>query len=460
MPLSAESVLALARELCAFRTGVVALENEALFERIAAEVPLTVRRYASGSSRNGWLVPDLWRVHRAMLSRDGREVFDFGRNALGVAEYSRSFRGTLSLEELRERLVTNPELPHAHVYHCMWQYRPWEADWALSLPHELAQRLEPGEYELDLVTSYEPGEMLVGDLEIPGRSERTLVFNAHTCHPHMANDGMAAVAVLVRLAQWLLERDNQYSYRFVFAPEHLGTVFWLAERDEEELDRMVAGAFCEMPGVTEPLTVASTFLGGQPLDLAFRNAARHSGAEHRLVGWRRGPGNDETVWEAPGYEVPFVQVARCREAPPWFPEYHSDLDAPALVDLDALGEFVDVFRTAVEIAEGDAIPHRRFDGIVCLSNPQYDLYFERPDPAVEKNLAPDSEKWGYLLDCLLRYLDGDTTVLEIAERHDLPFGPLLAYLRRFEAKGLVELEHAPIERLPVRRLSARGSATR
>ena len=73
---------------------------------------------------------------------------------------------------------------------------------------------------------------------------------------------------------------------------------------------------------------------------------------------------------------------------------------------------------------------------------------ERPDPAVE---APpeDSEKWGYLADSLLRYFDGETTVLDIAERHDLPYNEVYEYVQRFEEKGLVRLEHAPIERLPI-----------
>ena len=65
-----------------------------------------------------------------------------------------------------------------------------------------------------------------------------------------------------------------------------------------------------------------------------------------------------------------------------------------------------------------------------------------------KNLAADAEKWGHLLDCLFRYFDGRTTILEIAERHDLPFDRLRRYIERFEAKGLVHLERTEIAREP------------
>ena len=164
--------------------------------------------------------------------------------------------------------------------------------------------------------------------------------------------------------------------------------------------------------------------------------------------WRKGAGNDETVWEAPGYEVPFVELTRCEEQFAPFREYHSSLDTPDLMDAAQLEETLLVLQKTIEALEGDAVIHRRFDGLICLSNPEYDLYLERPDPAVTKNLAADAEKWGHLLDCLFRYFDGRTTILEIAERHDLPFDRLRRYINRFEAKGLIHLERTEIAREP------------
>ena len=118
------------------------------------------------------------------------------------------------------------------------------------------------------------------------------------------------------------------------------------------------------------------------------------------------------------------------------------------MDPAQLEETLLVLQKAVEALEGDAVIHRRFDGLICLSNPEYDLYLERPDPAVIKNLAADAEKWGHLLDYLFRYFDGRTTILEIAERHDLPFDRLRRYIERFEAKGLIRLERTEIVREP------------
>lgn len=114
----------LVRDLCAPRAAAVGDDNERLFCRIAAELPLKMFRFHSGDAHNGWRVPQNWRVSRAKLYRDNVEVFDGLSHTLGVAYYSKPFTGELSWEELQPHLVTNPALPGAYMFHCEWQYRP------------------------------------------------------------------------------------------------------------------------------------------------------------------------------------------------------------------------------------------------------------------------------------------------------------------------------------------------
>ncbi|MGJ4932281.1 DUF4910 domain-containing protein [Bradyrhizobium sp. HKCCYLS2038] len=439
-------MIELTRDLCRYATGVVADENELLFARIAKELPLAIHRFNSGDTFNGWSVPQNWRVRRALIKRGDKVVFDGIANTLGVARYSKSFAGSLDWDELRPHLVTHAELPDAYVFHCMWQYRPWQADWAMSVPDSVFQQLGPGRYDVDLETEYAPGEMLVGVSDKPGSSDQIVVFQSHSCHPHMANDGFAGSAVIIRLMQELSKRETFYTYRFVVGPEHIGTVFYLRDMPQSERDRICCGVFEEMPGTEGPVKLASTFLGDQLVDRAFSHAAKQYSSAFVNVPWRQGAGNDETVWEAPGYEVPFLELTRSEDLMRPFREYHTDLDGPDLMSAARLEEMLLVMRKAVDIFENNCRIWRNFDGLICLSNPTYDLYMERLDPAVAKDLPEDSEKWGYLLDCLLRYFDGSMTVLDIAEKHDLPFERVLSYIRKFADKGLVTLEFVPMAR--------------
>src|SRR6185437_6042998 len=242
--------------------------------------------------------------------------------------------------------------------------------------YRIYETLGPGRYDIDLETEYLPGEMLVAQHDKKGRGEGIVVFHSNSCHPHMANDGFAGTALLIRLFQWLADRDTRYSYRLLIGPEHLGTVFYLRDLPREELDRIQCGVFEEMPGTRGPIKIASTFLGGHKIDLAFRNAVRHHARAHALVPWRQGAGNDETVWEAPGYEVPFVEVTRSEALLEPYREYHTSLDTPELMDPAQIEELLTVLQKVVGSLEDDARIQRRFDGLICLSNPEYDLYME------------------------------------------------------------------------------------
>jgi len=438
----------LTRDLCRYATGVVADGNALLFDRIARELPFKRHSFKSGDTFNGWSVPNNWHVRRAEIRRNGKTVFDGRANSLGVARYAKSFHGALDWEELKPHLVTNPALPDAYVFHCAWQYRPWAADWAFSVPHNVYLTFGPGRYEIDLETEYSPGEMIVAEYEKKGRTGNVIVFQLHSCHPHMANDGFASGALLIRLMQELARCDTYYSYRLVIGPEHIGTVFYLRDMPRSERDRIVCGVFTEMPGTAAPVKIASTFRGGHIIDRAFAHAAKHCTSDHIVVPWRRGAGNDETVWEAPGYEVPFIELTRSEDLMHPFREYHTNLDSPDLMNAEKIHEIGVLLRKVVQIFENNFRIWRKFEGLICLSNPKFDLYLEREDPAIQKQLPADSEKWGYLLDCLLRYFDGSMTILDIAEKHDLPFDRVLQYVRKFEEKGLVRLEFAPISRQP------------
>jgi aminopeptidase-like protein len=448
-PTDPRDVIELARELCVFPTGVVADGNDALFARLAHELPFAVTRHTTGESHNGWVVPSNWRVERATISRDGKVVYDGTVHPLGVGMYSKSFVGKLDFEALKAKIVTNPDLPDAHMFHSVWQIRSWAADWRLCVPYRIFATMGPGEYDVDLRTSYEPGTMPVAVYDHAGRDPRTIVLHTNICHPTQANDGFCAVAALVRLFQELRGRDTFHSYRLVLAPEHIGSVMYCRDIGRAGLEKIVSAIFMEMPGNRAPLAVTSTFLGDQPIDRVFAEATRGLTLGVRRAKWRQGCGNDETVWEAPGHEVPCVEVTRAEHFNHPYREYHSSADNADLMDPEMVGETMDVLRRAIDILETNARPLRRFDGLVCLSNPAYDLYMERHDPTIDKGLTDEDEKWGALLDSLLRYFDGSRTVLDIALAHDLPFSRLMRYLKRYEEKGLIALRYAPIDRDPI-----------
>ena len=105
-----ERVMALTKELCEIKSGIVCEENEALFRRINQEIPLEIFRYNSGEEHNGWIIPDKWKVEEAKVFFDGELIYDGTINALGVAQYSESFEGEVDLETFKKHTFSIPPL--------------------------------------------------------------------------------------------------------------------------------------------------------------------------------------------------------------------------------------------------------------------------------------------------------------------------------------------------------------
>lgn len=427
--------LDLLARLIALNTGVAQSANDQAFACIRSSYPLSIRRYASGTEHNGWVVPENWIVRKALIKKGGDVLFDGMCHPLAVAGYSCSFAGRVSKTELDTHVFFSREVPSAHVFHCTNNYRPWVRTWGFCVPYELFSQWPPGEYDIELETEFENGAMLVGDWIIPGELRDEVVFNAHTCHPCQANDDWSGVVVILELFRWLATQPRRYTYRAVLGPEFLGTVFYLADLPEDERRRIRSGCFLESVGGASPIALQRSFSGSSILDEIAEYVIRAADGAARVAGFRELIGNDETVWEAPGIEIPTISIQRTP-----YREYHTSEDTLAIISDVRLNETLTVLRRIVEILEADCTVHRRFEGLVALSNPRYNLYVERLDPAVDKSLSDVDLKMGRLQDHLPRYFDGEHTLFQIARHFDVPFEHLRDHIGNFAKHELVTLQ--------------------
>ena len=421
-------------DLLKLNIGVTQRANADAFKLMSSIFPLQVREYVSGQEHNGWVIPHDWSVRTAEIKKDGKVLFDGKVHPLAVAGYSSSFKGVVSKEELDNHVFFSRQFSKAHVFHCVYNYRPWQKHWGFCVPYNLFKEWGPGNYEIDLQTDLNTAEMLVGECNIEGELSDTVVFNAHTCHPCQANDGLSGVMVILELFRWLSKKKRRYSYRGILAPEHIGTVFYLANLHEEELAKLKLGCFVEMVGTDTPLVLQKSFTGESIIDQVAEYVLKQFEPRLKVGRFRTVVGNDETVWEAPGIEVPMISISR------WpYREYHTSEDNLKIMVEKRLEETLEALKAIVETFENDATMYRRFKGLIALSNPKYGLYWEKPDPVVNKGLTEMDLRFGELQDYLPRYFNGEYTIFRIARAFDVRFDTLRSYLRSFEKKGLIDL---------------------
>lgn len=404
-------------------------------EILKSELPFIVHEFRPGQEINGWTVPFSWYVKKAEIRKNGRLVYDGRKHPLGVMGYAKSFQGKVSLDELKGHITYRDDWPNAIGYHCDYYYKPWLSDWGFSIPYSLYKELEEGEYEIDLETVLSDETMKVCDYYLEGEKEETVILNAHNCHAAQANDDISGVVVGVELMKRLRKQKRKYSYRLIVCPEHLGTVFYLSRINENQLKYFKCCIFLEALGNNNRLALQESFTGETILDKACHNYLTYNHPDYFSDGFRRIIGNDETVWESPGFEIPTVSLSRFP-----FPEYHTSMDTEDIIIEDKLEESVETILGVLDILESNCRVKRRFKGLIALSNPEYDLYISPgTDPSIPISMGKDPRKWNYLMDCLPRYFDEKTTVLDIAIKHELPYVEVWNYIRKFEEKGLVEI---------------------
>jgi len=229
-------------------------------------IPLERLEISSGTRVFDWEVPREWVVREAYVEApDGRRLFDVREHTLHLLNYSAPFQGTVSRDELDAHLHSLPEQPDAIPYVTSY----YAERWGFCCRHRDREALPEGDYRVVIDTELKPGSMTLGEAVLGGESEREVLLSCCTCHPSMANNELSGplVASLLyrRLAAW---PDRRLTYRFVFLPETIGSIAYLAMRGEHLRDTLVGGYVVNCTGLPCDITFKRSRQGDSPADKA------------------------------------------------------------------------------------------------------------------------------------------------------------------------------------------------
>ncbi len=425
----------LIRDLAQYRSGVVCDGADQLCARLRQELPFETHEFPSGHAVNGWVVPQHWSVEKATIHNVNNElVYDGLSNPLGVISYSEPFIAGIGGEELKRHLFYSAEYDDVPVYHCDYWIKNWVKNWGFSVPKKLYDTIgDRDAFHVELRTHKKPGTMKCLEYVLPGKSDQGVLLLAHSCHPGLCNDDLSGIVVGIEVMRRLAELPSRkYTYRLLVSPEHLGPICWLDRFGKQEIQYSL---FLESLGSSGQLALQRSFAGESLIDRALLNSLEHCGRVWRTEPFRMIVGNCETCVDAAGYEISCPSLSRVP-----FKPYHTLHDGPDLMEEDKLQESVDVVYNALRILDSDMVAHRQFKGLVCLSSPSIDLYKPMLDPSIpdRRTISPMQRRWNWLMDCIPRYFDGETLMLDIAERHQLPFWDVYNYVKMWADKGLVK----------------------
>jgi aminopeptidase-like protein len=385
-------------------------------------LPLERVEVPSGTPVFDWNVPQEWRVNDAyIIGPDGEQRFNVRYNSLRLVSYSVPFKGKLTLRQLDEHLHSLPDLPNAIPYVTSY-YKP---RWGFCLTEDERSSLPDGDYQVVVDTELFDGSMTMSEAVLHGSSGKEVLFSAYTCHPRLANDELTGAIALPLLYRRLAKQsDRRLTYRFLFAPETIGSLAYLAQNGEALRQNLIAGCVVNNLARSEPYRFKRSQRGDTLIDRAFAHVLR----EHANILTDFEPiGSDERQFCSPGFDLPVGNFARSEA---YFPEYHTSLDNLENMSIGSVIEAVDRLEEVCAILEGNKI----FRNCSPFGEPQLSRRNAYPD------LGSTSKPEENLLATMwtLNQSNGSRDLLSIAERSKISFDIIAERAAVLEKARLLE----------------------
>ena len=165
---------------------------------------------------------------------------------MAIQPYCDSFKGKLSLNNLKKHIVFNKKRPKTFAYDCRLAYRyPFEKNWLISMPYEKIKKLKDGIYDVNIKTRFSDGVMEIPEFTIKGKSKKKIILLSDLCHPGQADDGIIGVCLWIKIIQELSNKNKlNYTYTFYAPTETIGSIVWLWKK-KSSIQNFKMGIFLE-----------------------------------------------------------------------------------------------------------------------------------------------------------------------------------------------------------------------
>lgn len=391
-------------------------------ETLSFDAPVRIHEYPSGSECFTWVVPDKWTCADAYLETlNGKRIFSYSDNPLHVVSYSQPFSGVVSREELFDHLHVHPRIKDAIPF----QFFYYKSNWGLCCSQNMRNDLVEEAYRVVINSRFEPGFLKVGEVVVPGRSDKSIVICAHLCHPAQVNDDLSGVAVGMDIIRRLLSRDNcAYTYRLILLPETIGSAAYLSH-NRELAKSFVAGIFLEMLGTDHPHSFQRSLVGNSDIDVLAEMIMMEEDSNSWSADFLQVILNDERMFNSAGINVPMVSLSRVLpKSHPEYPfrEYHTSLDSPDRVNWSNLEASRDLVLRIIDSLEKNKIPQLLYEG---------ELFCSRYPTIKYREMRDYIHKIPY-------YIDGKRSILDIAKLTGLGFSGITSFLEILEQEKLVK----------------------
>lgn len=387
-------------------------------------IPIEQHEVPSGTVCFDWTVPPEWNIREAWIKDSkGRIIVNFLDNNLHILGYSVPFSGTLNLTELKKHLYSLPNQPDLIPY--LTSY--YRERWGFCITHHQLETLQEDEYNVYIDSTLDPaGHMTVGDLLIVGETKDEVLLSTYICHPSMANNELSGPLVASFVGRELLKRKLRYSYRLVFAPETIGSIYYLSKWGEHFQKNLKAGFIITTAGDPGNFTYKRSRPSTALCDRAAEAVLRTRGEAFTVEDFFP-MGSDERQYGSPGFNLPVGSLMRTRYGK--YKEYHTSADNKQFISFEALEETIRVYLQVIDLIENNF----RWKSIMPYCEPQLGKRGLYPDlgSQKEKDNFVETMMW------VLNLSDGHHDTIDMVMKSGKPSNTVIDVLNILQQKELI-----------------------
>jgi len=419
-------IYALAAKIFPFCRSITGNGVRQTLREVAAHIALDIHEVPTGTRVLDWTIPREWNIRNAYIKDErGEKVVDFKRSTLHVMSYSVPMRRRMALGELKQHIHTLPDQPDLIPYRTSY----YEENWAFCMPYRQFEALCEGTYEVLIESSLTDGHLTYGEFFHKGETDDEFLLSTHVCHPSLANDNCSGIALLTQLAKRISLSRTRYSYRFLFVPGTIGAITWLA-RNEDRIPRIRHGIVVSMVGDDGGPTYKRSRRGNTEIDRAMIHVLRHSRLLPTILDFSP-YGYDERQYCSPGFNLPIGLFQRSKFGT--IPQYHTSADNLEFIRPEHLADSYRVITETINVIEANRV----YRNTVPKGEPQLGRR------GLYGAIGGDPEAAGANMAMLwiLNLSDGTNSLLDIAERADLPFPVIQSTAALLCEHGLLQHLH-------------------
>lgn len=394
-------------------------------------IPLKVREVPSGTQCFDWTVPPEWNITEAWIKdENGKEIINFTNNNLHILGYSIPFEGWLTYQELAPHIFTLPDQPEVIPY--LTSY--YKERWGFCMAHKDFLALDQNaRYQVKINSALDPsGSMTIADAYIKGESEKEIFFSTYICHPSMANNELSGPLVTSFIYDKLKNRKLKYSYRFIFVPETIGSIYYLSQFGEHLRNHLEAGFVVTTIGDNGKFSYKRSRRGNALPDRAAELILKQTQPEYNIENFFP-TGSDERQYCSPGFNLPVGSIMRTRYAK--YKEYHTSGDNKEFICFAAMQQSVELYLKVIELIENNKF----YINKMPFCEPQLGKRGLYPSLGSQKDtaLAVDAMMW------VLNLADGTKDLIDIITASNHDYKTILSVAATLEQNGLLEEVERP-----------------